>query len=876
MRLLERDEPLAELHRLRAEAAAEGGRLVFVEGEAGVGKTSLLREFRESIRPPARALLGTCDPLSTPRPLGPLADVADTLDPEFARLLHADSPRQDLLDALLVALRATGRGDLILLLDDLHWADEATLDALRFIGRRIESTQALVVGTYRDDEVGRQHPLRVVVGDLGTSPAVHRLRLEPLSLSSVAELARGTELDPGELHARTGGNPFYVTEVIAGAPARIPASVRDAVLARAARLSPAGRATLEAAAVIGPEVEPALLARVVAAPGGAEDCLARGVLQSDGRSYRFRHEVARQAILEATDPVVRLDLHAQVLAALEARRGDDASLAGLAHHAEGAADRDAVLRYAPAAAARAAALGSHREAAAQYARAMRHADAMAPGDRAGLLVLFAREQGLMTRYDVAIPAFEEAQRIWQELGNPGRRAEVLSEMAMSLVGMGRNAEAEAASRTALDLVGVLPDGSEKADALTVQGYLRMLDRDNAEAIELGRRAIEMGGQDPEAIVAVVTAWNTVGSSRILTGDTDGGRADLETSLRLAQEHGLDRRVASAYGVAHSALGEMYRFGDADPYFEAGHRYTSERDLDSNRFYLEAWQAISLMHRGRWSEAGTLAAAVLAAQAQPSISRMMALLAAGRLRARRGDPDVWVALDEAITIADPTGTLQRIGPIRAARAEAFWLVGDLERSGAEAAAAFDLARAKAHPWHIGELAWWQTKAGRSVAETRGAADPWRLQLEGRWRDASSAWLAVDCPYEAARALVESSDPADVLEAHATFDRLGARPGTDIATGRLRELGVRSIPRGPRVSTRANPVGLTARELDVLALVALGLPNSKIAARLFLSPRTVDHHVSAVLGKLGVGRRSEVAEAAVRAGIDVQDGQVAAPD
>src|SRR6185503_12455103 len=123
--------------------------------------------------------------------------------------------------------------------------------------------------TYRDDEVGRGHPLRVVVGDLATSQAVRRLPIGALSVAAVGELARGTDLDPVELHERTGGNPFYVTEVITGAPARIPATVRDAVLARAARLSPPAEATLEAAAVIGPTVEPALLGAVVESPAAA-------------------------------------------------------------------------------------------------------------------------------------------------------------------------------------------------------------------------------------------------------------------------------------------------------------------------------------------------------------------------------------------------------------------------------------------------------------------------------------------------------------------------------------------------------------------------------------------------------------------------------
>jgi DNA-binding CsgD family transcriptional regulator/tetratricopeptide (TPR) repeat protein len=869
MRLLERDAPLAALQRLWAEASTEGGRLVFLEGEAGIGKTSLLDAFRSSLPATTRSYLGSCDPLSTPRPLGPIVDIADDLDPGLARLLREGAQRDEILGAVLESLR--GEAPPVVLLDDLHWADEATLDALRFVGRRITTTRALVVGTYRDDEVGPQHPLRVVVGDLATSRAVRRLPLSPLSRDSVAELAEGTDLDVDALHEQTGGNPFFVTEVIAGDPARIPPTVRDAVLARAARLSEEARLTLEAAAVIGPPTDPALLARVLDGPLAAEECLARGVLKTDGTAYAFRHEVAREAILDATDPGTRQALHARVLAALESGAADDRKAARLAHHAEGAGDREAVLRHARTAGREAVAAGAHREAAAQFARALRHAGSLPQDERAALLMDVGREHALITRYDVAVPALEEARQIAEAVGDAGREAGALSELSMVLVSVGRNDEAEAASRRALDLVEPMPDGPEKADAILVQAYLRMLDRDNAEAIELGRRGIQIGGDDLRAAAAVVGGWNTVGSSRILTGDFEGGRADLETSRRLALVHGLDRRVASASSVLHSALGEMYRFADADAAFEAGHRYAAEHDLDGSRLYLEAWQAISCMHRGRWSEAGGLASGVTARLKGASIARMMALLALGRLRARRGDPDVWIALDEAWAMAEPTGTLQRVGPIRAARAEAHWLAGDPERSADEAATVIELAMAKAHPWHIGELSWWLRSAGRAVPAWAGPiAEPWRLQLAGRWREAADAWAALECPYESARSLLEADDPAALHEAHATFDRLGARPALAMVARRLRELGVRSIPRGRRAATRANPAGLTSRELEILRLVAAGHPNHEIAARLVLSTRTVDHHVSALLGKLGVARRAEAAAAATRAGIDLQIG------
>ena len=247
-----------------------------------------------------------------------------------------------------------------------------------------------------------------------------------------------------------------------------------------------------------------------------------------------------------------------------------------------------------------------------------------------------------------------------------------------------------------------------------------------------------------------------------------------------------------------------------------------------------------------------------------MTRITANVALGRVRARRGDPGSDDALDEALRVAQPGGHLQRLGHVHAARAEAAWLAGDRERTLAEARAVYPLSLEKRHLWFAGELAYWQwTARGLDAAPARIAA-PYRLQIDGDPVAAAERWRERGCPYEAARAQAESADAADVVAALTEFERLGALPAAKHARERLRALGAR-VPRGRRPATRANPAELTARELEVLRLIAGGLRNAEVAERLVLSHRTVDHHVSAVLRKLNAKTRGEAAAAAARLGL-----------
>ena len=298
MPLLEREAQLAALASYAGEARKAQGRLVLVAGEAGVGKSALVEQLQRNL-PSASWYWGACDGLFTPRPLGPLFDIAAKLGGELLDLCRADAPREELFSALL---RQVSEPDVlrVVVVEDIHWADEATIDLLRFLGRRIRDATVLLIVTYRDDGLAAGDPLQVALGDLATQRSVRRVSLGPLSAGAVQVMAGGSEREAASLRELTGGNPFYLSQVIAAGMDEIPASARDAVLARTARLDGSARTVLDAAALIGTRLEYSLLESVTDCPPSAVDeLLAAGLLTGDGAGLKFRHEIARLAVQDA-------------------------------------------------------------------------------------------------------------------------------------------------------------------------------------------------------------------------------------------------------------------------------------------------------------------------------------------------------------------------------------------------------------------------------------------------------------------------------------------------------------------------------------------------------------------------------------------------
>jgi DNA-binding CsgD family transcriptional regulator len=868
LHLHERDAHLAQLEEHRRLAAAGKGRVVLVGGEAGVGKTALVEAFAQRAAESAGVMRISCDALSTPSPLGPARDLAPILGLPV-ELLAADGGDRDRFFRAMLDAFAAWPDPAVVIAEDAHWSDGASLELLRFLTRRIDGLRLLVVVTYRDDEIGPDHPLRLTLGDLATSPTVHRLGLLPLSQAAVAQMAAPSGRDPIALHRLTGGNPFFLTEVLSADGETTPSTVVDAVLARAARLSPEARAVLDVAAVIGSPIDLDLLL-AVAGPvlDEIDACVAGGLVRGTDGGLAFRHELVREAIVSTiTPPRLRL-LHARVLAALRESPEALPDAARLAHHADAAGDRVAVREFAVAAAEQAVAAYAHHEAAAQYARALRFADCLPDAERARLYEGRSVACHLCGQGAEALAARQAALEIWRSLGDPLREGDSLRWLSRLYWHDGNGAEAESAAIAALGRLEPLPPGPELAMAYSNLAQLRMLASDYDGTILWGERAIVLAESLGE-IETLVHALNNVGTARAHVGDTRG-EEELRRSLGLALDHGFaDHAGRAMLNLAWEALQSM-RLDAALQWLAAGLNHSTEYDLDHHRSYQLATRALVRARQGELSAAEADARQVLRQPGLPHVTRIVALSALGRACARRGDPAAEAVLDEALALAERTGQLQRLEPVRGARAEFALLANDPAQARTEVLAIRDLVSERGNRWQRSEFAWLLWQAGeRELPEgLDDLAAPYASQIAGDFTAAAAAWRELACPYEEARALAESTNPADVWRAIATFDALGATPALGQAIQRLRALGVRDAPamkRGPRASTRANPAGLTRREVEVLALMAEGLRNAEIAERLYLTPKTVRHHVSSILGKLGVETRTEAARAAIRLGI-----------
>jgi DNA-binding CsgD family transcriptional regulator/tetratricopeptide (TPR) repeat protein len=855
--LLERELQLATLDEYAADARRGEGRLVLVSGEAGVGKSALLEEFERS-HPDAVWAWGACDGLFTPRPLGPLLDIAGQLGGALRETTAHGSTREEIFQALLGTLTRTG-GPTALVFEDVHWADEATLDLLRFVGKRMRSLPVLLVVTYRDDELAPGHPLRRCLAQLSTERSTRRVDVPRLTPAAVRVLAAGSGLPADELHHLTGGNPFFLTEVLRDRGNRLPASAREAVLGRVDELSRPARRTLEVASLLGSRVDLDLLDAVAApAPEAVDELVDSGLLVPDGVTLRFRHEITRRAVEDSLPPHRSSPLHGRILALLrEANSDDDARLA---YHAEGASDAAAAQAHATLAAEYAAALGSHREAAVQYERALRWAGAGDDRTRALLLHGLADEYGLLDRWEESLDTRESELELWRAVGDELREGDGLRGLSMAYWRLCRGPDATRATRRAVELLEPHDPSEELARALAMAASIASSAGDAEDALRDARRALpiaeELGLAD-----LLSDLLNTISCVEQILG-----RPWLETmqrALDVAVDAGADRAAGRAYANLQAMAAASLDFPRAERAYEVGMEYCEGHDIPTYANCLVGGQVVVLEATGRFDEAMALGLGRMAAADLSPVNRLSTHITLGKILARRGDAAAWEQLDTALADGCALGEAQYLVLIHLARAEAHWLEGDLDSA---RAACLLAAETNGHvdAASRGLLNTWLVRLDLEP-EPGPVEAPYAVQLSGDVEGAVRGWGDLGAPYDAALTLLDSPEEEHWREAVSRFDALGVEATARLARRKLREAGARGVPVGPRRTTRAHPHGLTRREQEVLEEVAQEQTNEEIAARLVISPKTVDHHVSSLLAKLGVANRHEAITKARRLGL-----------
>jgi DNA-binding CsgD family transcriptional regulator/tetratricopeptide (TPR) repeat protein len=867
VRLLERDDDLAVLcAQLRSANEGRGG-VTIVRGEPGAGKSSLLHAFAEDHVGGMPVLWGACDPLTTPRPLGPIHDLVTELGDEVTSVLRSATQTHEIFTAVFEHLRLHPS---VLVVDDLHWADQGTVELLRFLLRRIRVTGSMVIGASRDDEVGTGHPLRSLFGDVARSPDAHTITLRPLSTAAVGDLVEDRPIDPAWLHRLTAGNPFYVVEMLDHDDEEIPRTVRDAILSRTHGLDVDGWDLLHLLACAPQALADHLLAPLGVGLPALRSLDRAGLIRRDPRGIAFRHDLCRMAIVGTLPPGGEVSFHRRMLDALE--RSGSVDPAVLAHHAAGAGDAGRTLRYATDAGRAAARSGAHTQAAAFFLTALERG-APTSLEEADLLELLAGEQYLIDRLEQAIAASERAMQLREESSDPVGVS--VNHHALAVY-QWYNANREDAERHAAAAEAVLterPTPASQADlghlghALVTQAYLAFQANDTGQARRLLGRAADVGADDPALTVR----------ARLLTGICDvveGAGESREATLAIVDAAGdhLDEIYSSTYSNIAYLDVEQRRLRNAAELLGYTLPLTLERDLPICRVWQLGARGRMKLMRGDWAEALADAELVLDAPSAP-LARTWPHLVRGLVALRRGaDADADSDLQAAWALACRFGEPIRLLPAAAALVERSWLRGIADDRLAECRAVLAGATGEGLAWARGELATWLRRLDADLGSVPSGdalpgdvAEPFSLQLAGRHEEAAALWATLPAPYDQALALVDAGTPESVRAGLDLLDRLGADDVAAKVRHDLRRQGATTIPSRRRQATLANPAGLTGRQVEILRLLADGSTNAEIAERLFISSKTVEHHVSALLAKLHAPSRRDAVRRAADLGI-----------
>ena len=867
--LLERETAIAKITGCVA-TINQSGKILLLSGEAGIGKTTLLEYVRMHVDANIEVHWSGCDPLFTPRPYAPIYDFAQMVSPDLLADLEKGARPSKIVSHFFQALSDLAR-PAILIIEDVHWADNASLDLLKYIVRRISFLPCMLCLSYRDDEVTADHPLSSV---LALMPSAHtvRVHLEQLSEYSVAKLSKDSTYDPETLHKITAGNPFFIAELLANSDYNehtVPASIREAVSSRVNHLGESERELLQVLSLI-PYSIPVSLVRALFEDNGesfAMACVARKLLQSDHHNiFRFRHELVRLAILESQPVYQQKNAHKRILKCLE-ELSLTSNLAWLVHHAEGALDAFSVLRYAPAAAANAAALGAHKEAASFYSKALSFVEYADTTLAASLHESWAYEVSLTTHMDQSvIDARRHAISLWRALNRQDKVGENLRCLSRLFWYQGQAEKAEQYANQAIHTFESLPASSELAMAYSMRSQLDMLNDRADDAVEWGNKALALADRFSNYTVKA-HALNNIGTALVMRGDEQGEEM-LNQSLAIAEAYGLHEDVARVYTNFSDYCIRFKKLVLAETLTTKGIQYDIAHDLDSWTYYLLGLQAQLRQEQGRLVDAETIAEGVQGIKHQTLLMKLPALIVLARVRSRMAIEGAYSLLCKALEDAKSTNEHQYIIPARFGLIEHYWINTASHVRQKEALIHINclknLADGVLNQWQLGEFMVWQRRLGLEyeTPQLQALGAPYELELNGNTEDACTGWEALGMPFNAGLCLLQMQGKkrqAAILKAWQLFEAMEAKALLQWIRQTATNEGfcdiLPTVRRGPYAKTRQHPSGLTNKEQQVLKLLVTGASNHDIALSLSRSNRTIENHVSAILSKLNVENRVE---------------------
>jgi predicted ATPase/DNA-binding CsgD family transcriptional regulator len=862
MELIERAGFLSLL-KSKFDAIESEGHCILVSGEAGIGKTSLVRAFCKEQKDECNIYLGTCDALFTPRPLAPLYDIVWQMGSDLPNNSENLADRAGLFARVLHELASQRRRTLIVF-EDVHWADEATLDFIKFLARRITRIQCLFVLTYRDDEVNSFNQLRNVLGQLSPD-SFTRMQLTPLSREAVEKMAEQKGYKGEDVYSISGGNPFYVNEILASYSLGVPENVKDSILSVYNRMTERSRQVWQVLSVLPTGLELKYLVQMDPSYAAAiEPCLEAKILLLKDGLVRFKHELYRRTIEVSLSPLLRVELNRRILELFQENFEQNHETERIIHHAKNANEYEVVIRYAPMAAKQAAALGAHTEASKLYYTAIEYYQGSDKNKLLEFYEPYAYECYLTGRVKEAIVYQGKALRIWKERNDIEKMGNCMRFLSRLWWFSGNRKQAENYAFQAIGVLEDQPSSTVKAMAFSNLSQLKMMAHQPEECMAWGEKAIaiakELGDEE-----TLAHALNNIGTMQMKTmSSRQQGIEMLRQSLEIALRNSFHEHAARAYTNLGSVNVVLKNYALAAEALETGIQYCEEKDLGSWMAYMLATRARMLLETGHWEEASRIAGNLLKNESQTSIVKIGALSVMARIKMRSGDANVLPLLIEAKDKAFDTMELQRIIPALAAFLEYEWLTGKVFIEKEAIDRTVEMIGQSGDLYEMNEFAFWLFKARKQCMAVRELFEGYQLQDPATAAKAVGIWGQLGCPYEQALALFEGTDE-DKGKALTAVRKLGANAVYEKLKREMRTSGIRSIPRGIRKSTQSNPALLTERELGVLQLLKEGMQNKEIATRLFISAKTVDHHISAILFKLDVSSRLKAVQEAKHLGI-----------